>query len=99
MNRFVVFSIGTVALVGCGTQTANGPTVGSESPALGEAPALGEPPAAEAVFQVTPELVLSPSTVAPGGSFTATLTGCLVGEDVTFTVEGRSVTAPCLPPA
>ncbi len=40
-------------------------------------------------------LVLSRSSVAPGGSFTATLNGCTDGEVVSFTVAGDSATATC----
>jgi hypothetical protein len=40
-------------------------------------------------------LVLSQTTVAPGGVFTMTLRGCVPGEQVRFTVEGDSDTAEC----
>lgn len=41
-------------------------------------------------------LVLSPGTVAPGGTFSVTLTGCTDGEEVVFTVSGDSDTATCV---
>jgi LPXTG-motif cell wall-anchored protein len=41
-------------------------------------------------------LVLSSSTVAPGGTFSVTLNGCTDGEEVVFTVSGDSDTATCV---
>ena len=40
-------------------------------------------------------LVLTPSTVAPGGTFTATFNGCTAGQVVTFTLTSDSESATC----
>jgi LPXTG-motif cell wall-anchored protein len=43
-------------------------------------------------------LVLSPATVAPGGTFTATLNGCATGEIATFSVGSSTATDTCASP-
>jgi hypothetical protein len=45
-----------------------------------------------------PVLTLSPSTVTPDGSFSATLTGCALGEVVEFSLVSDSDTATCSGP-
>ena len=66
---------------------------------LAAALVLGSSAAAAAQQQPYPPptgtLVLSQSSVAPGGSFTATLNGCTDSEAVNFTVAGDSATATC----
>ena len=57
--------------------------------------ALAQQPA----YPVDVSLVLSPSTVAPDGTFTATLNGCSTGEVATFTVTGDSATDTSASPA
>jgi hypothetical protein len=42
-----------------------------------------------------PTLTLSPSTVAPGGTFGATLTGCSLGDVVTVSLVSDSASATC----
>ena len=49
-----------------------------------------------------PVLTLTPSTVAAGTGFEAVLTGCSVGDTVTFAIKGTdldTVTATCAAPA
>ena len=51
--------------------------------------------AAAQQYPGTATLTLSPSTVAPGGSVTATLSPCTLGETVSFTVAGTTHAATC----
>ena len=63
---------------------------------LGVALLLGAPAAAQTPYPPgAPSLTLTPSTVDPGGSFTATFSGCTAGETVNFTLAGATTTATC----
>jgi LPXTG-motif cell wall-anchored protein len=64
--------------------------------ALAAAPVLMTTAAASAYPPGAPTLTLSPSTVAPGGAFGATFTGCALGDTVTVSIEGgASASATC----
>ncbi len=66
-----------------------GAVVAAVSMAAGASSVSAYPPGTEATVTV------SDSTLAPGASFTATFTGCQLGETVNFTLDGTTVQAAC----
>ena len=102
-GEIVQFSVAeTGATVPCAGTSATASLTAPSAPGSyavsAVAGASGVRDAAQLVVAGVVDDALAPSVpaVAPGGRFSVSLFGCLVGEEVLFTVEGDSATAICV---